>query len=178
MTRPSTLSRWRIEWTSDRCTVNWLIEPSKIDVGIHWRFLVLPHQIVKSRRVAVRFNDPRLHHDVHAIRPLAGDLQLLGRIAIELVSVPEKTSRCAGGPGSRQVLWVIPPGSELGHCLRPGILRRLVENPAYRRQRRRNGGSVGRVRATDVAGRRRADYHSGFVGERERLLQRPARGPR
>jgi hypothetical protein len=87
---------------------------AEIDVGIHWRFLVLPHQIVKSRRVAVRFNDPRLHHDLHAIRPLAGDLQLLARIAIELVSVPEKTSRCAGGPGSRQVLWSSLPAASSG----------------------------------------------------------------
>jgi hypothetical protein len=59
----------------------------EIDVGNPPGALILAHQVVEFRCLAVGFDDLRLRHDVCAIGPLASDLQLLTRIGVELVGV-------------------------------------------------------------------------------------------
>src|ERR1700750_1900051 len=62
----------------------------EIHVGNPPRALVLAHPIIEPRLFTVRFGDLRLHHDIRAVGPLAGDLQLLARIAVEAIGI----SRC------------------------------------------------------------------------------------
>src|SRR5215813_2838787 len=52
--------------------------------------LILTQQVVEPRRLAVRLDDPGLHDAVGTAESLAGDLQLLARIAVKAISV----SRC------------------------------------------------------------------------------------
>src|SRR5260370_35645340 len=59
----------------------------EIHVGNPPGALILAHQVIESRRLAVRFGDLRLHHDFRAAGPLAGDLQLLARIAVEAIGI-------------------------------------------------------------------------------------------
>src|SRR5882757_2713726 len=59
----------------------------EIDVGNPPGALILAHQIIQSRRLAVRLGNLRLHHNFCAVGPLAGDLQLLARIAVEAIGI-------------------------------------------------------------------------------------------
>src|SRR5919198_4516007 len=49
--------------------------------------LILVHQITEPRRLAIGFDDPCVDDDICTDRPLAGDLQLLARIAVEAISI-------------------------------------------------------------------------------------------
>jgi hypothetical protein len=68
----------------------------EIHVGNPPGALILAHQIIQSRRLAVRLGDLRLHHDFRAVGPLADDLQLLARIAVEAVGIScgDVVSKC------------------------------------------------------------------------------------
>jgi len=59
----------------------------EIHVGNAPRALILAHPIIEPRRLAIRFGDLRLHHDIIAVGPFAGDLQLLTRIGVEAIGV-------------------------------------------------------------------------------------------
>ena len=59
----------------------------EIHVGNALPALILVHQIVEAGRFAVRFDDPRLYHDICPARLLTGHLQLLARVSVELIGV-------------------------------------------------------------------------------------------
>src|ERR1700730_2871222 len=61
--------------------------PIEIDVGNPSAALILAQKVVEPRHIALRFDDPCFHDDIRAVWPFTGDLQLLARIRIKLVSV-------------------------------------------------------------------------------------------
>ena len=48
------------------------------------------HPVIEARRIPFRFDDPGLHDDFRAVGLLAGDLQLLARIAVEPVGISRR----------------------------------------------------------------------------------------
>jgi hypothetical protein len=69
----------------------------EIDVGDLPRALVLVHQIIEGGRITVRLHNPGLDNDIRVVGPFAGNLQLLPRIAVELVNGGGKLGHMAAG---------------------------------------------------------------------------------